>query len=150
MVYLHTKNPRLDIFWRPLEWIMLVYFMNITANIVRTFCKFYVNLVYFMAISYVCILLVYFSTFRCVVPTKIWQPWIWVTDVLFMLCHIWSEMNCRLKGFNPLARNAVSLCGDFFNCATGGGGCNLIKNNLKSILRFIKKLSRGVLSAALP
>jgi hypothetical protein len=29
MVYFNTKNPNLGIFWRALEWKMLVYFMTI-------------------------------------------------------------------------------------------------------------------------
>jgi hypothetical protein len=29
MVYFHSKNPNLGIFWRTLEWKMLLYFMKI-------------------------------------------------------------------------------------------------------------------------
>jgi hypothetical protein len=49
MVYFNTKNPSLVIFWRALEWYMLVYFMAIWYSL-RQFGVFYSNLVYFAVI----------------------------------------------------------------------------------------------------
>jgi hypothetical protein len=61
MVYLHTKNPNLDIVWRAFEWEVLVYFM--------TFDIFYIYLVYLLVIC-----CTYIPPFWYVVPRKIWQP----------------------------------------------------------------------------
>jgi hypothetical protein len=67
MVYFHAQNPTLGIFWRVLEWKMLVYFMTIW-NILRSFGKFYGRLALFVFIWYI------FSRFGMFGPRKIWQP----------------------------------------------------------------------------
>jgi hypothetical protein len=46
MVYFKTQNPNLGIFWRALEWKMLVCFITIW-NILQPFGKIYGHLVYF-------------------------------------------------------------------------------------------------------
>jgi hypothetical protein len=51
MVHFHNKNPYLGIFWRALEWKMLVYFMPIW-NILRSFGIFYGHLKYITALWY--------------------------------------------------------------------------------------------------
>jgi hypothetical protein len=46
MVYLHTKNPNLGIFWRALDWKMLLSFIQIWDNLWQ-FGRFIVQLVHF-------------------------------------------------------------------------------------------------------
>jgi hypothetical protein len=41
MVYFHTKNPTLGIFWRAFEWKMLVCFMAFGIYVLRQFGIFY-------------------------------------------------------------------------------------------------------------
>jgi hypothetical protein len=47
MVYFKTKNNILGIFWRALEWKMLVYLM-IIWNILRPFCFIYVIAIWYI------------------------------------------------------------------------------------------------------
>jgi hypothetical protein len=52
MVYFQTKNPNLGIFWRILQWKMLVYFVDIWC-ILHRFSIFYAHWVYFVVIWYI-------------------------------------------------------------------------------------------------
>jgi hypothetical protein len=63
----HTKNPNLGIFWRALEWKLLVFFMAIWF-ILQPFGIFCSFLVCFEVIWYIFPIL-------DVLPRKIWQPW---------------------------------------------------------------------------
>jgi hypothetical protein len=60
MVYFKTKKPNMGIFWRALEWKMLVYFRAVWYNIHWPF-------------DIVCGHLVYFFRFGMFGPIKIWQ-----------------------------------------------------------------------------
>jgi hypothetical protein len=52
MVFFHTKNRNLGIFWRPLELKMFIHF-RVIGNILRLFDIFCGHLVYFVAIWYI-------------------------------------------------------------------------------------------------
>jgi hypothetical protein len=53
MVYFKTKNPNLGLFWRALEWKMLVYFMAIRYYHLCPFGVVCGRLVYFVVLWYI-------------------------------------------------------------------------------------------------
>jgi hypothetical protein len=67
MVYFQTKNTKCGIFWKALEWEILVYFMH--------FWNFLSCLLNCIAVWYILWSFGIFLPFWYVVPRKIWQPW---------------------------------------------------------------------------